>query len=96
MTTSNRIIYGILVGIGSVGRNLLRILHFKKETLQKDYNIEFKLLVLSDSSGIAISEEGFNLEKIIQLKENKKKLNSLKEYKYFTKIIKLYIFYILK
>jgi homoserine dehydrogenase len=46
-----------LIGIGSVGKNLLRILIQKKIVLKERYGIEFRIILVADSTGVATQKE---------------------------------------
>lgn len=60
-----------LIGIGSVGRMLLRLLLQKSEIIQATYGLKFRFVLLADSSGIAVDTSGFDLEEILILKSSK-------------------------
>jgi homoserine dehydrogenase len=49
-----------LVGLGNVNRNFLRILEMKAERLSLDYGVEFRIVAVADSSGVAVNNEGFD------------------------------------
>lgn len=49
-----------IIGLGSVNRNLLRIIADKRDRLCHDYNVEFQIVCIADSSGVAIDPIGFD------------------------------------
>jgi len=69
-----------LIGLGSVGCNLLQILTDKKSTLSKSYGIEFSVVCIADSSGVAVDPTGFKPVEILTHKRAGKKVNSFKGY----------------
>ena len=64
----------ILLGLGAVGRSLLRQIEEQRPLLEREYDLRIAWLALSDSSGaVAPPGSGFNgelLGEILQLKEN--------------------------
>lgn len=62
-----------LLGLGSVNRNLLRILVQKQERLSRDYNVTFKIVLIADSSGVACNPDGFAPSAILDAKETGKR-----------------------
>jgi len=67
-----------LVGLGNVNRNLLRILNQKSQRLANDYGVEFKIVLIADSSGVACNPDGYDRVSIISAKENGKHAADLK------------------
>ena len=57
---SPRLIRTTLVGLGSVNRNLLDILASKKSRLLNEYGLEFRIVCIADSSGVAIDSLGYD------------------------------------
>lgn len=57
---SPRLIRTTLVGLGNVNRNLLDILARKKERLRDEYGLEFRIVCIADSSGVALDSLGFD------------------------------------
>ncbi len=57
-----------IVGLGSVNRRLLNILAQKRERLARDYGVEFKIVLIADSSGVASNTEGFDPSAIVSAK----------------------------
>ncbi len=72
-----------LVGLGNVGRRFLRLLLENDDTLQEKYGLAFSLHCVVDSSGVAVSEDGFDLARLLKHKECGLKLCELPE---FTKV----------
>jgi len=68
-------------GLGSVNTNLLSIIKLKKYELRRDYDIEFKIVCISDSSGVAINENGFDAVEICLRKEDGEKAQNFIGYK---------------
>ena len=64
----------ILLGLGAVGRSLLRQIEEQRPLLEREYDLRIAWLALSDSSGaVAPPESGFSgelLGEILQLKED--------------------------
>jgi homoserine dehydrogenase len=58
-----------LVGMGHVGRNVLRLLEEKRDRLCADYGIEFRVIFAADSSGVAVNPEGFDIGALRRTKE---------------------------
>jgi len=57
-----------IVGLGNVNRNLLNILAQKRERLERDYDVEFKIVLIADSSGVACNTDGFDPSTIVSAK----------------------------
>jgi hypothetical protein len=69
-----------LVGLGNVGRRFLRLLIERDDMLREKYGIVFRVHCVVDSSGVAISDEGFDLPSLIQHKVRGLKLRELREF----------------
>jgi len=69
-----------IIGLGNVGCNLLQILEDKKSVLNKSYHIEFSVICIADSSGVAIDPVGFKPLEILGHKHSGGKLNTFKGY----------------
>jgi len=69
-----------LVGLGNVGRRLLSIISERSGTLRDRYGLAFSVHCVVDSSGIAISLEGFDLDRLVELKQSGAKLSELPEF----------------
>lgn len=74
-----KVIKTAMLGMGSVNRNLLKIIASKKDRLAEEYDIAFKIIAVTDSSGIAAISinEGENNDNddfdMISLVEHKEK-----------------------
>jgi hypothetical protein len=53
-TTTVRTIAAALIGLGNVNRNFLRILKMKDDTLARRYRLAFRIVMVADSSGVAV------------------------------------------
>jgi homoserine dehydrogenase len=69
-----------LVGLGNVGRRLLSIINERGDILREKYGLAFSVHCVVDSSGVAISEEGFDLDRLVELKRSAAKLCELPEF----------------
>lgn len=58
-----------LVGLGHVGRNVLRILADKRTRLADQYGLDFRVVAVADSSGVATHPDGFDVTALRQAKE---------------------------
>jgi len=68
----------VLLGLGAVNRGLLKILVSKRHELIEKYRLEFKIIAVADSSGVAISADGFEYQELLNLKNENGKVHSLK------------------
>jgi len=59
----------VLVGVGNVGRGLLKIVNAKTSQLRQQYNLELILVGVADSAGIAYNSGGLDLAQILALKQ---------------------------
>jgi homoserine dehydrogenase len=69
-TTTPKTIDTFLVGLGNVNRNFLRILEMKAERLAAEYGLAFRVVAISDSSGVAVNPAGFDPAATRQAKES--------------------------
>ena len=69
-----------MLGLGSVNKNLLRIITDKKEVLARDYGISFKVVVIADSSGYARLDAGFDMLALVSHKDNGGRVADLAEF----------------
>ena len=69
-----------IIGLGNVGCNLLQILENKKNELKNSYHVEFSIICIADSSGIAIDLDGFKPLEILAHKHSGKRINTFKSY----------------
>ena len=75
-----RVVKAAFIGLGSVNLNLLKILSDKKKRLADEYGISFKITLIMDSSGVAISEEGFEPAQVINHKKSGKAVATMHGY----------------
>lgn len=54
-----RTIDTVLLGLGNVNRNFLRLLAWKGERLRAQYGVTFRVVGVADSSGVALQPTGF-------------------------------------
>lgn len=59
-----------IIGFGSIGQGVARVLLMKKEDLKKE-GIEIKVVAITDSKGAMIDENGLDLEKCLAVKAEK-------------------------
>ncbi len=64
-----RTINASLVGMGHVGRNVLRLLEEKRDRLRTEYGLDFRVILAADSSGVAVNTEGFDVAELHRTKE---------------------------
>ena len=69
-----------LLGLGTVNIGFLKILMAKRDYLINKYGIEFIITAVSDSSGIAVNQNGFTYEHLIMHKADKNKVSTLKDF----------------
>ncbi|MEZ5759210.1 MAG: hypothetical protein R3D86_13400 [Emcibacteraceae bacterium] len=69
-----------MLGLGSVHKNLISILKEKKAALVAQYGLDFKIIALSDSSGIAVNEDGFDMAAVLAHKQNGGRVSNLSGY----------------
>ena len=70
-----------LIGLGSVNRNLLTILHEKRDRLRDQYSIEFEITCVADSSGVGVNDAGLNPLAIRDHKAAGNAVSDLSEYR---------------
>ena len=69
-----------LVGLGNVGRRFLRLLIERDDTLREKYGLTFSVHCVVDSSGVAVSDDGFDLPGLLEHKVCGLKLRELREF----------------
>ena len=69
-----------LVGLGNVGRRFLRLLIEHDDTLREKYGLAFSVHCVVDSSGVAVSDDGFDLARLLEHKGRGLKLCELREF----------------
>ena len=70
-----------LVGLGSVGHRVLKLLMDHDDELRAKYRLAFSVHCVVDSSGVAISEDGFDLHRLVEHKLGGSKLRELPEFR---------------
>jgi len=70
----------VLSGLGHVNRNLLQILVDKQELIANTYGINFLVVGVADSSGIAELPAGFNKKELLSLRNAGRKVKDLEGY----------------
>lgn len=70
----------VLIGLGTVNIGLLRIILEKRSALQSKYEVDFIIVGVADSSGVAINEAGFGIEELIELKKSHGSVSTLPGY----------------
>lgn len=76
-------------GLGSVHQTLSSILKDKQSILKNDYGLSFNIVMVSDSSGVALNTNGFDMDDVIKHKSNGGRVSDLAEYqnKSFSEIL---------
>ena len=69
-----------LVGLGNVGCRFLRLLIEHNDTLREKYGLAFSVHCVVDSSGVAVSDDGFDLAHLLEHKGCGLKLRELREF----------------
>lgn len=80
VNNSHRLIRTVLVGLGSVNRHLLDILASKKERLLNEYGLEFRVVCIADSSGVAMDSLGYDPTTLRQEKTAGKHVSDMRGY----------------
>src|SRR5699024_5247774 len=63
-----------LLGCGTVGIKLLELIKEKKTVLKNQYNLAISVVGVADSTGIAIDEDGLDIDQIIEIKTKQGKV----------------------
>ena len=69
-----------VAGLGNVGRRFVRLLVERDDTLREKYGLSVSVHCVADSSGVAISDDGFDLARLLEHKEGGSKLRGLPEF----------------
>ena len=69
-----------LIGLGNVGRRFLRLLIDRDDMLREKYGLAFSIHCVVDSSGVAVSDHGFDLPSLLEHKLRGLKLRELHEF----------------
>lgn len=72
VTDEPTVVRFLLIGAGNVGRRFLELLLAKEEYLRARQGLEFRLVGIADSSGIAVRPDGLDLQQIIGLKASRR------------------------
>jgi homoserine dehydrogenase len=67
----------ILVGLGAVNLGWLKILKAKRIEIESNYHLEFRIVAVADSSGVAINQAGWGADILIDLKTARGKARDL-------------------
>ncbi len=67
----------VLVGLGTINLGWLKILTQKRKVLQEDHHVDFIIVGVADSSGVAVNDAGWSAEEIIALKTKKDRVKDL-------------------
>ena len=59
-----------IIGFGSIGQGVARVLLMKKDYLKKE-GLDIKVIAVTDSKGAMIDENGLDLEKCLEIKSEK-------------------------
>ncbi len=70
----------ILIGLGTVNIGLLKILQDKRLVIAKQFDLEFIIVAIADSTGVAANPNGFSYSELIAFRAAKTKVNQLKEF----------------
>ena len=71
MTMQIRTVRVALAGLGNVNLGWMKIVLSKKEELASAFHIEFLVVAVADSSGVAINNDGWDMVTLISLKQKK-------------------------
>lgn len=69
-----------ILGFGSVGNGVAKVLSMKKEEVKEKYGVDLKISAVTDTSGAAISEEGLDTDLLLKIKEETGKVSNYPEY----------------
>jgi len=69
-----------VVGLGSVGSRFLRLVLERDDTLRSKYGLALSVHCVVDSSGLAVSEDGFDLNSLLEHKRGGARLHELPEF----------------
>ena len=60
-----------IIGFGEIGRGFARVLLEKKRFIEREYEVDLKVVAVCEIGGSIIDEDGIDLEKALKLAENK-------------------------
>lgn len=69
-----------IIGFGSVGQGVARVLAMKKDKIKVDYGLDLKLVAVADRSGAAISKEGLDPALLLETKKDTGKVSDYSDY----------------
>lgn len=69
-----------MIGLGNVNKTLLGILNDKETVLVEKYGVSFKIVMVVDSSGVAVNEAGFDKLALVDHKESGRRVSELEGY----------------
>lgn len=69
-----------LMGFGAVGQGVANVISQKNDYLKKEYDLELKLVAVTDSSGAAISDEGLDSNLLLKTKSETGKVSNYPDY----------------
>lgn len=69
-----------LNGLGSVNKTLSRILKDKRTELAEKYDLKFQIVMISDSSGVALNRDGFDMDMVIAHKNAGGRVSELADF----------------
>ena len=75
------IIRTAIVGLGNVNSRLLAILENKRARLSDDHDVEFLIICVADSKGVAINLDGYDPKTIREFKQNGHGVNEFEGFK---------------
>jgi len=75
-----KIVNTVLFGLGTVNIGFLKILLEKNKEILEKYHLQFKIIAIADSSGVAMNNEGFDYGFLVDLKKGKNKVSTLPDY----------------
>ena len=67
----------IVVGLGTIGKSFCRLLENRKQDLLSNHGIDPKIVAVADSNGVAINENGIEINDIIKIKESNKSVSEM-------------------
>lgn len=70
----------VLMGLGTVNIGFLKILLTRQDIISETYGFQFLIIAVADSSGFAIARNGFDYERLIELKRSNRKVSGLSDY----------------
>ncbi|MGC8838627.1 MAG: homoserine dehydrogenase, partial [Anaerolineae bacterium] len=75
-----RTVDALLIGLGNLGRRILRILDRKGDELARTYGLRVRVVGVADSGGAAVRPEGLPLLHIVAWKESGRSVGEMPEF----------------